>query len=168
MDAIRQEIERRVELRRRLSVCSQKQEICKELCTRDILYWFDNFAFTDRNNTFLSSELPSRIPMILYPYQREYVKDVWDAIMQGSMPMSMRRRENGMVVPTNIFSEKSRQMGFSWLLAQIQTYGYIFHNMKSLYLNRNGGEVDNGVDIGSHFGKIRFIMDCLPWWMVPK
>ena len=168
MDTIRQEIERRIELRRKLAIDPIRQEACRELCRRDLLYWFDNFAFTDRNSTFFSADLPSKVPMILFPYQREYILDVWDAIQQGSMPMASRRRENGLVVPTSIFSEKSRQMGFSVILAMIQVYAYAFHNMKSLYLNRNGDEVDNGVDIGSHFGKVRFILGCLPWWMIPK
>jgi len=66
-----------------------------------------------------------------------------------------------------MFSEKSRQMGFSWIFAGLQLYALIFHNMKSLYISKKAEEVDKSGDIKSHFEKIRFMIRYLPKWMLP-
>lgn len=59
-------------------------------CKRDILFWFENFAFTDRNAGFFPSDMPPEVPFILFPYQKDFVSDVWDAIKEGSNTIDQR------------------------------------------------------------------------------
>jgi len=44
------------------------------------------------------------IPLLLFQFQEEFVEDAWDAILMGQMPIEDRTD------PTDVFSEKSRQM----------------------------------------------------------
>lgn len=82
----------------------QLQAIENELCTRDILYWFRNYCYTDKNTNLYSMDEPNVLPFIPYPYQEEAVQEIWSSIMNGTMAISER------FDLTNVFIEKSRQM----------------------------------------------------------
>jgi hypothetical protein len=53
-----------------------------ELCKRDICFFFDNFLFTDRNAGFFDEIKSYEVPFELFPFQREFVVDVWEAILE--------------------------------------------------------------------------------------
>jgi hypothetical protein len=53
-----QEIERRLELIRAARINTILQSVEIELCKRDILYWFKNYAWTDKNTSLFSSDDP--------------------------------------------------------------------------------------------------------------
>lgn len=69
---------------------------------------------------------------------------------------------------TNVFVEKSRQMGISWLTCGIFLYGFLFHHHKYTIISRTADEVDKLGDMDSIFEKIRFMIRNLPMWMLPK
>jgi len=100
--------------------------------------------------------------MMPFEFQEDFLIDAWSAIQMWSKPVNERTE------PTSIFSEKSRQMWFSWLFAWLQLYAFIFHNMKSTYISMKADEVDLKWDIKSHFEKIRFMIRWLPEWMLPE
>jgi len=138
------------------------QQILKSICKKDIIYFFDNFVTTDRNPWLIPEKYWNIIPFMLFDFQKEYLIDAIDAIFMWQLPLEERTK------PTNIFSEKSRQMWFSWLYAWLQLYCYMFHDMKSLYISMKQDEVDKSWDIKSHFEKIRFMIRNLPSWMLPE
>lgn len=138
------------------------QETLKELCSRDPIYFFEYFVFTDRNTSLFPWKYWVAIPFLLFEFQKDYIRDAWNAILMWQLPLDQRTE------PTDLFSEKSRQMWFSWLYAWLQLYAFIFHNLKSLYISMKADEVDKSWDIKSHFEKIRFIIRNLPSWMLPE
>ncbi len=146
-----------------LAACKdpKNQALAKEKCRRDILFWFENFAFTDRNSGFFSDNIPYEVPFILFDFQKDFVLDVWDAIQSGSKTIADRSG------PTNIFIEKSRQMGLSWLLVGVYLYGFLFHNHKYLMISQKEEDVDKPGNMKSLFEKIRFMIKLLPTWMLP-
>ena len=77
-----------------------------ELCKKNILYWFRNFVYTDKNSTLYSKDLPNELPFLPYEFQEEMITEVWDSIITGNP----------------VFIEKSRQMGASWVLIAIFVY----------------------------------------------
>ena len=88
-----------------------------EMCKRDIIFWFNNFLYTDKNDSlFTDQTLPPVIPMLPFEFQKEFILDLWDCIEMSQLPVSERTK------PTNIFIEKSRQMGLSWLVVAVYTY----------------------------------------------
>lgn len=84
---------------------AKQKAMTLELCKRDICFFFDNFLFTDRNAGFFDEIKSYEVPFELFPFQREFVVDVWEAILEWQKPISKREK------PTNVFIEKSRQMG---------------------------------------------------------
>jgi len=69
-------------------------------CKADPKFFFDNFLFTVKNDIFFSPQMPYAIPFMLFPYQRDVIDVVWECILNRQ----------------SVFSEKSRQMSFTWLI----------------------------------------------------
>lgn len=140
------------------------QDIEIELCRRDILYFFKNYLWTDRNPTFFDNTYPDILPFIPFPFQEEYITQVWESIEEWNKPVSQRKPW----VLTNVFIEKSRQMWISWITAWILLYWFLFHNHKYTIISRTAEEVDTAWDMDSMFEKIRFMIRELPDWILPK
>jgi hypothetical protein len=58
------------------------QNIEIELCTRDILYFFRNYLYTDKNDTFFSKNTPQEVPFIPFNFQEEFILEVWESILE--------------------------------------------------------------------------------------
>ena len=140
------------------------QEIEKKLCKANILYFFDTYLYTDRNKTIYWDEYPDILPFLLYEFQKEYVNEVWESIIEWNKPIHERNPD----ILTNIFVEKSRQMWISWVTAWIFLYGFLFHKHKYTIISRIADEVDKSWDMDSMFEKLRFMIRNLPDWMLPK
>lgn len=157
-----QEMRNRWQLLAKASESKELQAHIYELCRRDILYWFRNFVYTDKNTRYFSHDEPSILPFIPFPFQEECILEVWESIMDWTRPIQER------TWLTSVFIEKSRQMGISWLVMAIFTYGFIFHNHKYHVISQKEELVDKIGDMKSLFGKIRFIIGNLPTRMLPQ
>lgn len=140
------------------------QNIEIEMCKRSPIHFFNFYLMTDKNDTFFSSDTPQEVPFILFPFQEEYVLEVWESIIEWSKPVSERKSD----VLTDVFIEKSRQMGISWVTCGIMLYGFLFYKHKYTLISRTADEVDSPWDMDSMFEKIRFMIRNLPSWMIPK
>jgi len=133
-------------------------------CQKDIMYFFDNYLYTDKNKTLFSDDGVDIIPFIPFDFQRELIEEVWESITEGNKPVKDRKPW----VLTNIFIEKSRQMWVSWIIASIFLYWFLFHKHKYTVISRTADEVDKSWDMDSIFEKIRFMIRNLPTWMLPE
>ena len=149
---MQKEMEKRVHLLEVAQSNRDLQEIEKATCTQDIMYFFKNYLYTDKNASLYWDEYPEVLPFIPYPYQEECIQEVWASIMKWE----------------SVFIEKSRQMGFSWLIMAIFVYWFVFHNHKYLVLSQKQDDVDKKWDMKSLFEKARFMLNNLPEWMLPK
>jgi len=152
----------RVELLMRYNADSTLQAIEKALCKADILYFFRNYLYTDKNTTLFYNDEPSVIPFIPFAFQEELITEVWASIVEGTKPISQREDF------TNVFIEKSRQMWVSRVLVGIFVYGWLFHDHKYLMISQKEDDVDKLWDMKSLFEKVRFIIKNLPQWMLPE
>lgn len=156
------------ELARRLNILSKAkdnpelQAIEKELCKRDPKYFFNTYVYTDKNSTLYWNEEPSKLPFVLYKYQEEFIDETWKSIIEWTKPVAER------IDLTNVFIEKSRQLGLSWLVIALFVYGYIYYDHKYLVISQKESDVDKKWDMKSLFEKIRFIIRSLPTWMLPE
>lgn len=139
------------------------QDVEIATCKQDILYFFKNYLYTNRNDTIFSSEEPDDLPFIPFDFQEEYIREVRESITEGNKPVHERKPW----VLTNVFVEKSRQMGISWLTAAIFLYWFLFHKHKYTIISRTEDEVDKAGDMDSMFEKIRYMIRNLPDWMLP-
>jgi hypothetical protein len=97
-------IRSRVQLLQQAKEKPELQSIEYELCRKDILYFFRNYLYTDKNTNLYPASYPAILPMIPYEFQEELVTEVWESIQNGALPLEER------TCFTNVFIEKSRQM----------------------------------------------------------
>lgn len=155
------------ELARRLNVLAKAKDNPKlqwielELCKRDPKYFFNTYVYTDKNSTLYSNDEPNKLPFVLYKYQEEFIDETWLSIIEWTKSIEDRQDL------TNVFIEKSRQLGISWLVVALFVYGFLFHWHKYLMISQKESDVDKIWDMKSLFEKARFIISCLPQWMLP-
>ena len=124
----------------------KKMEIIRK-CKEDPCFFFNYLLWT--YNPRLDE---SHLPFILYPYQTKFVKDVVQSI------------EN----ETDVWIEKSRDMGFSWLILGILLRWFLFKWWASLLWSYKDTYVDDKGNMDSLFEKLRYMLDRLPKWMKPN
>ena len=117
-----------------------------EKCKRDPIFWIDTFAWT--NDPRLNK---SDLPFVTYDYQEETILKLIDDIEKGR----------------DVWGEKSRDMGWSWMLVAVSTYGFLFRGWSSLYGSYKEDYVDENGNMDSFFERCRYVIARTPSWMKP-
>lgn len=118
-----------------------------DACALDPLFYISAFGYTydPRCQPF------AKLPFILYPFQEGALLQILEAI--GSH---------------DLFIEKSRDMGASWLSVLAFEWMWHFRNLQSfLMVSRTENYVDNAENPKSLFWKIDFFHENLPLWLMP-
>lgn len=90
---------------------------------------------------------PHDLPFRLYPYQEEYVRWIVEQIEQGQ----------------DCFTEKSRDMGVTWMIMAVILWFWLFKpGFRALLGSRKESYVDDNTT-SSHFGMIMYMLDRLPF-----
>lgn len=159
---IKEILEERYNLLSKAKDNPELQQLIIAACKTDIMYFFKNFLYTDKNTNLFTGNEPNVLPFIPYPFQEEYILEVWESIMEWTKDPSERKAF------TNVFVEKSRQMWLSWLNMWVFVYGRLFHDHKYLVISQKEEDVDKIWDMKSLFEKMRFMIDNLPTWILPQ
>ena len=144
---IRENLEFRAEVHRRVVADSKYAEAIKEACAKDPLFFINTFGWTfdPRQEPF------PKLPFILYEFQESAVKDIIEAINDHDMLI-----------------EKSRDMGASWICVVAIAWCWLFKPLQSfLLVSRNEDYVDKAGNPKALFWKIDFLLDNLPKWLLP-
>ena len=120
------------------------------MCSRDILFFLNTFGWmfdprlTDRSTV---------VPFITYPFQDVSIDEIKEAIEVGFDELT----------------EKSRDMGASWMYLAVFTWMWLFRPYKSFrMLSRNEDLVDKTDEPDALFWKVMFLIEKLPSWMRPN
>lgn len=126
-----------------------KQAKLKELCSRDPVFWIDNFCWTFDPRRDECQELP----FVLYPYQKWFVREIINRLeKQGDFGV-----------------EKSRDMGASWLFAMVFQWCWMYRSGWDFLMGSYDEDfVDKIGDISSLFEKLRFNLRFQPQWLRPE
>lgn len=128
--------------------CEGKEE-ARELwimCARDPLFYINTFVWT-----YDPRKEPSALPMITWDYQDEGIIEVLSAIGHY-----------------DLLSEKSRDMGLSWIYIICTEYCWHFKELQSfLYVSRIQDLVDKTEDPDCLMWKVDFIHKNQPLWLLP-
>lgn len=144
-------LEKRANLLKNSVWDARLRECLKLECKNDPKFFFENFLYTVKNDTMFSDRLPYAIPFIPFDYQAEMIDLIWYAIVNRK----------------SVFVEKSRQMSVTWLVMGLYLYGFLFHWHRYLNISKTADEVDKKGDINSCFGRLRFMLDFLPSFLLP-
>jgi hypothetical protein len=88
---------------------------------------------------------------VLWPCQERAVKEVIDAVGGGR----------------DVVVRKSRDMGASWLLAAVASWGWLFKGWQALLVSRVEDGVDRPGDPDSLMWKVDFLLQSQPPWLLP-
>lgn len=134
----------------------QFQKALWNVCKGDCIFWINAFVWTydPRGDRYASLGYEtSHMPFITWDFQDKYVGDIVSAI-EGSY---------------DLLTEKSRDMGASWLIMAVFTWFWLFHGPGNDFLigSRKQEYVDQKGNMSTLFQKIRYILHRLPVWMLP-
>jgi len=79
---MREVLEERILLLQKSAKDLNLQTIELELCKRDILHFFRNYVYTDKNSTLFSTNEPNVLPFIPFPFQEEAITEIWNSILE--------------------------------------------------------------------------------------
>ncbi|MFA5186690.1 MAG: hypothetical protein WC551_09460 [Patescibacteria group bacterium] len=118
-----------------------------DVCSKDLLYYVNVFGYTydPRRQPF------AKLPFITYTFQDEALLEIYRAIGDH-----------------DLFIEKSRDMGASWL--NIVACEHVWHFKKHqsiLFVSRTEDYVDKPDNPKSLFWKLDFFLNSMPAWMRP-
>jgi hypothetical protein len=117
------------------------------MCARDPLFYINTFVWT-----YDPRKDPSALPMITYDYQDEGITEVLSAIGK-----------------CDLLSEKSRDMGLSWIYIICTEWCWHFKDLQSfLYVSRVQDLVDKTEDPDCLMWKVDFIHKNQPRWLLPN
>jgi len=119
-----------------------------DACAIDPLFYICGFGYTydPRCEPF------AKLPFILYPFQREGLLKIIDAINKR-----------------DLLVEKSRDTGASWMCILAFEWLWHFFPLKSFLMgSRTEDYVDNTENPKSLFWKLDFFQDNLPTWLMPN
>lgn len=119
-----------------------------KMCARDLLFAVNAFCFT-----FDPRKPVSAIPFLTYPYQDDGFDQLLDVLGKE-----------------DILSEKSRDMGLSWMMLTVLWWSWQFSpDTKSfLMVSRTEDLVDRRNDPDCLFWKIDYILEHLPRFLRPR
>ena len=130
------------------------QRLLTQKCKKDILYFFNMFLYTYKPKPVWNEEMIDNphVPFITWDFQDMYIRSILDDIKNW--------RDN--------ITEKTREMWFSWMILGILTWWFLYDWRSSLIGSYKEDYVDSKGNMDSHFERVRYMLDRLPYWMLPK
>lgn len=120
----------------------------KDNSAEGCIFFIENFGWT-----YDPRSKNKNLPVVLFDFQREAVRDIIRHIDEGK----------------NLVIDKSRDMGLSWLIVYTCVWYWLFRDGSNLLLGSYKEKlVDDGVNQDALFGKIEYTVRNLPKWLLPR
>lgn len=129
----------------------------REACEASLIYWLNAFVWTFQVKWWVDAEgremnLARAVPFISWPVQDFCLNELVECVTKG----------------IDAIIDKSREMGASWLVIALACWYWLFHDDSHiLFASRIEDLVDTAGDPDTLFWKFDFILQNLPWWMLP-
>lgn len=121
----------------------------REMCRQDLLYWVNTYCSIAEQRTGAGHVV---IPFVTFEFQN-------DALTR--METALGRKI--------VVGDKSRDVGFTWMVIALFLHRWLFHDFQALGLgSRTEKLVDSPNNPDSLFWKFDFLLDHLPEWMIPN
>lgn len=148
---VRQVLEKRTRINQRAKEDKGYRQKLYEMCRRDAEFFIDYFVWT------YDDRIGVEEPLVLYPFQRQKLVDPYVRMTQTEGRTRM-----------TLCLEKSRGVGFTWVEMALRLWSWIFKDNWSILIGAvHAIDVDDGGQEATHeslFGKLRFMLNQLPWW----
>lgn len=122
------------------------------MCKRDPLFYFNTFGYVYDPRAHNEGRIPVR-PFITYAFQDVVFEEIFSAIDNGY----------------DVYSEKSRDMGLSWMfLLALEQRWHFYDHLSFRLVSRNEDLVDDSKNPDSLFWKIDHWHKYLPKFLMPE
>lgn len=121
-------------------------------CEQSFFYWVENYVWIE--DPFNSKP---KIPMLLYPYQKD----------AATLLIDLAAQTESSTKKFDVLVEKTREMGWSWLIVVLAVWYWCFKGKSNLFGSRTMETADKPGDMKSLLEKCRYIIRELPDWMLP-
>lgn len=119
-----------------------------KMCEESILFFFNVFCWTQDTRTENKD-----LPFITFPFQDEAILEVNRCIDAGE----------------NLFIDKSRDMGVTYIVIYTFLWRWLFKRSEQFRIgSRKEDFVDRQGDMDTLFEKLRYSINFLPFWLLPK
>lgn len=147
-------ISRRLEAAARIQSSARLQALALAHLEGDVEAFISDWCWTyDPRNAAPGSSAPASVPFLPFDVQLDliaFLEERW------------RKQEDGLV-------EKSRDMGFTWIMAAWMSHKWRFvPGFAGRFGSRKAGLVDELGNMDAILPKVRFILDTLPPWLKPR
>lgn len=135
------------------------QQALLQACRDDILFFINVFVYQQNPNP-VGDGSPEIGPFITWEFQdRAICQRPTEDEPKGGILWAIEARRD-------LFIEKSREMGASWICLIVMLWVYLFFDWKAmLCISRSADAVDIRSNMNSLFAKLDFIIEHLPDWM---
>lgn len=135
-----------------IMACQQDDALLKDvqlMCANNLIFWIDLFCWTKDPR-----RSPDILPFICYDsFQEKYARDIEAAIDQQY----------------DCLTEKTRDMGISWLVLYVFMHKWLFEDGSDFRVGSRKEEfVDRSNDIDTLFEKVRFNIRRQPMFLMPR
>ena len=144
-----------------LDLCAKDEKArgdFRALFSEDIVEWLrlTGWTFAPKEVDPVSGrEVPSirpHRPFVLWPCQEVAVRDMVSCVQEGR----------------DVVVRKSRDMGASWLVCGVASWGWLFHGWQGLLVSRVEDGVDKSGDPDSLMWKVDYLLSAQPPWLLPS
>lgn len=138
-----------------LLVCENSlQDVHAELtlCRDSFVYFCENWVWIEEPRNELK-----RIPFLMYEYQKEGALKI----------LELASRTIDSIEKYDILIEKTRDMGWSWLMVALAVWLWLFHDKNILMGSEKGEKADKLGDMKSLLEKCRYVIRNLPDFFLP-
>ncbi len=134
----------------------QFEAAIRETVKNDILFWINNFCWIYDAKGDIHKKLGYDSPNMLFltfPFQDKYIMQIVEKIIKGE----------------DILTEKSRDMGISWIVLTIFLWFFLFGGPGNDFLlgSRKAEFVDEFGSMDALFPKVRYQLYRQPTWLMP-
>lgn len=139
----------RLDVIRQAAGSRETRDYIWEACKADTLFYFNGFYWTF--DPRLSGD--KTVPFITYPFQDNAIEKIENSIHHGM----------------DLVIEKSRDLGASWMcMGVFEKRWHFLRDQEFLVISRDEDSVDKPGKKGSLFGKVDFLHNLTPPWLMPK
>lgn len=153
---VEQNLKYRARIHRRVIEDPSYADVLRDACARDPIFYINAFGYTLDSRPSIDNPF-TKIPFILYPFQEKGLLKILHAISAPSY---------------DLFIEKTRDMGASWLC--VLAFEWMWHFSPKLSKptfimgSRDKTYVDDAANDKALFWKIDYFHEHQPDWLMPK
>lgn len=122
------------------------------VCAEDFVYFCEHWVWIEEPRNTIK-----RIPFLMYDYQKRAALEI----------LGLAAKTVDSIEKYDVLVEKTRDMGWSWLMVALAVWLWLFHDRNILFGSEKAEKADKLGNMLALLEKCRYVIRNLPDWMLP-